>query len=78
MNRPRPSPADIAWLILAAEIAIFDYWAAYDKKKNRDTMSQSFDRAMNDPVKRWPTALAWAYITAHLFNRRRNAGRYTH
>jgi hypothetical protein len=63
------SHGDLAWIALLAGVAAYDYWAAYDKSLGRDTLSQSFDRALADPVRRWPTTLVWAALTAHLFDR---------
>ncbi len=60
---------DRAWLALLAGVVAYDYWAY---RSNTDTLSQSFDRAMSSRWRRWPTLITWAYLTAHLFNRRRN------
>ena len=55
---------DRAWVGLAAYIIAYDVFAGLTK---RETLSMSFARALDAPVRRWPTIVMWVYITAHLF-----------
>lgn len=57
------TPGDRAWLGLAAYVAGYDWWAY---RTGRDTLSQSYGRALDSPVRRVPTLIAWAYLVAHL------------
>ncbi len=53
---------DRAWLGLAAYVVGYDLFAI---RTGRDTLSQSFARALTDD-RRWPTLVAWGYLCAHL------------
>lgn len=59
----KPTPGDRAWFVLFVGVALYDWWAS---ESGNDTMSQSFARAVDDPVRRWPTLAFWAYLTGHL------------
>ena len=59
----RATAGDKAWMALAAGVTAYDAWAA---RTRHDTMSKSFARALDDPVRRWPTLAFWGYLTAHL------------
>jgi len=54
---------DRAWLGLLVYVAGYDWWAW---RTGRDTLSQSYGRALDSPVRRWPTVVGWAYLVAHL------------
>jgi hypothetical protein len=55
---------DFAWIGLALYVAAYDALAV---ASGRDTLSGSFARAIDHPVRRWPTMAVWAALTAHLF-----------
>ena len=63
MKLGKPSPGDRAWMVLALGVLAFDTWAMLT---GRDTMSQSYARALEDPRRRWPTLIFWGYLTGHL------------
>lgn len=53
---------DRAWIGLAVYVAVYDAVALVT---GRDTLSQSYARAMSDG-RRWPTLALWAVIMGHL------------
>lgn len=53
------------WIGLAIYITLWDVASFY--RQNGETLSHAFEETVRHPIKRWPTALAWAYITVHLF-----------
>jgi len=53
------------WGLLAAAIAAVDLYAV---RTGRRTLSTAFAEMVRHPVRRWPTTIAWAYLTAHLFS----------
>jgi len=55
---------DRAWVGLLIYVAAYDTCAII---QGRETLSSSFARALQHPVRRWPTMVAWAYLTGHLF-----------
>ena len=55
---------DRAWVGLACYIVAYDILAV---ATGRETLSQSYARALDHPLRRWPTTLVWVYLTAHLF-----------
>lgn len=55
---------DKAWILLACYVVTWDMVALLGDK---ETLSSSFARALDSPVRRWPTIAAWGYLTAHLF-----------
>lgn len=57
------TPGDRAWSVLAIFVVAYDCWAF---RSGADTMSQSYGRALDDPKRRWPTLIFWAYLVAHL------------
>lgn len=54
---------DRAWVGLLLYVACYDWWA---HRTGRDTLSQSYGRALDSPRRRAPTVAVWAYLTAHL------------
>ena len=63
MWRAEPTPGDKAWVVLGSFIAGYDGLATLFEW---DTLSQSCARALDDPLRRWPTVLVIVYIAAHL------------
>ena len=55
---------DKAWLLLACYVVTWDMVAL---QRDKETLSSSFARALDSPVRRWPTIAAWAYLTSYLF-----------
>ncbi len=55
---------DKAWLGLAIYVVTYDALAQILKK---ETLSASFGKALDKPITRWPTIVAWTYLTGHLF-----------
>ncbi len=51
---------------MASGILSYDVWAI---ATGRPTMTQVFGEALEHPLRRWPTTLAWSLTTAHLFGR---------
>lgn len=51
------------WVWLAAGIITYD---VYLIRHNRPTLSTEFARMVRHPIHRWPTVLAWSYVTVHL------------
>jgi hypothetical protein len=68
------SEGDRAWLGLLLGVVIYDAWAVVTQ---RETLSQSFDRALRDPKRSGVTIAAWSALTMHLFDKsiRRTLGR---
>jgi len=63
MQKVMPTSGDKAWMWLIGYILMYDVIASLT---GRDTLSQSFARALEDPIRKWPTTLTLAYIVAHL------------
>lgn len=61
MERPRPS--NVAWGILGAAVALYDYYAPPG-----ETMSEAVDRALQKPLGRVMAIGAVAVTAAHLIN----------
>ena len=59
------SDGDKAWIGLLAYVVAYD---AFAKLRRTDTLSRSFDRAMEDPVRGQLTLFVWVIITVHLFS----------
>jgi len=57
---------DRAWLALALYVVAYDTWAL--TQPNHDTLSCSFNRALQHPIRRWPTLVLWASLTVHLLD----------
>ena len=55
---------DKAWIGLAGYVVAYDAWAMIT---GRETLTSSFYRALDSPIRRWPTVMAWGYLTGHLF-----------
>lgn len=55
---------DRAWVGLAVYVVVYDLYAVFS---NNRTLSSAFWAAIDHPVRRWPTIMAWLYITGHLF-----------
>lgn len=53
-----------AWVGLALYVSAYDIWAATTR---HETLSMAFYKAIQHPVKRFPTIVVWATLTAHLF-----------
>jgi len=53
------------WLLLLAVVVAWDVVALRTEKV--DTLSGAFYKALQSPVRRWPTVLVWAVLTMHLF-----------
>lgn len=62
----RPTAGDLGWVGLAGYVIAFDIWAA--RSEGRDTLSQSYWRAVCHPVRRWPTLALSGYLAAHLLH----------
>lgn len=62
----KPHPASYAWAGLVAYVIVAD---ALLIKNRRLTMSTVFREARHHPRKRWPVAVSWALLTAHLFTK---------
>ena len=60
------TPGDRAWLGLLAYIVTYDAYALF---RRRETLSQSFDRALRDPRRNVLTIAVWAGVTVHLFDK---------
>lgn len=58
------TPGGAAWIGLAAYVTVYDVVAVLH---NKDTLSEAFYCAVRHPKRRWPTVLAWTFITGHLF-----------
>lgn len=63
MIRKNLTEGDCAWIVLASGIAAYDIWALATHK---ETLSQSYARALGSPARRLPTIALWVYLTAHL------------
>lgn len=55
---------DTAWAGLLAYVIAYDLWAM---TQGRETLSASYYRAIQHPLRRWPTVLLWLVLTLHLF-----------
>lgn len=55
---------DKAWFALLCYVVAYDTLAI---ATGRDTLSASYARALQHPIRRWPTVVTWAYLTGHLF-----------
>ena len=55
---------DAAWIGLLAYVTAYD---AYAMITGRETLTNSYYRALADPKRRWLTIAAWGYLTGHLF-----------
>ena len=56
---------DAAWAGLAAYVIAYDAWAILT---GRETLSASYYRAVQHPLRRWPTLIVWVLLTLHLFH----------
>jgi hypothetical protein len=56
---------DRAWLGVLCYVVAYDAWAMIH---GRETLSHSYYRAIQHPLRRWPTVLVWAVLTLHLFH----------
>ena len=65
-NLDRITSGDAAWLGLLAGVVAYDAWAL---AQSRETLSESFDRALRSPRRSLFTVAAWAVITEHLFDK---------
>lgn len=54
---------DCAWVALWTGVAVYDIWAI---KNHKETMSQSYLRALESKHRRWPTLMFWGYLISHL------------
>lgn len=64
MNVKGLTEGDVAWIGLTAYVMTYDVTAL---ATGHETLSKSFCKALDHPVRRWPTIAVWAYLTAHLF-----------
>ena len=55
--------ADLAWFLLAAYVAAYDYYAI---KTKRETLSRAYWRALEKPTTRWPAVLVTTGLVKHL------------
>jgi hypothetical protein len=55
--------ADAAWILLAAYVAAYDYYAI---KTGRETLSRAYWRALEHPTTRWPAVLVCTGLFKHL------------
>lgn len=60
-----PTEGDVAWAGLTLYVVAYDAWAMLH---GRETLSSSFFRAVQHPIRRWPTVLLWVIVTLHLFH----------
>lgn len=60
------SSGDAAWIALAVYVMGYDLYAWLT---GRDTLSQSFDRALQHPLRGSATLCVWAGLTVHLFDK---------
>lgn len=51
------------WIGLAIYILLWDRYAG-------ETLSRAFWNSLEHPVKRWPTLIAWGWVTSHLVLKR--------
>ncbi len=56
---------DRAWTGLAAYVVAYDLWALLH---GRETLSSSYYRATQHPVRKWPTVVVWLTLTLHLYH----------
>lgn len=56
---------DTAWAGLLLYVVAYDAWAML---QGRETLSASYYRALQHPIRRWPTLLLWLVLTLHLFH----------
>ena len=64
----RVTEGDAAWLTLAAFVILYEVWAiVFDK----ETLSTSYARALEHPVRGPITVGAWLWIVGHLLNGKR-------
>jgi hypothetical protein len=61
----KPIKGEWGWLILLAFVAIWDYNSI---KGRTETLSTAYWHAVQSPLRKWPTIVMWAYLTAHLFH----------
>jgi len=64
MDLSKLTAGDIAW------IGIYSYWIGYDIVAfvcGKESMTQSFARALADPRRKWPTRVIGTYIVLHLY-----------
>lgn len=70
MRRPRITVGGWGWIGVAGVVVTADGIALWREATGRvevaPTMSRSFWLSLCHPVRRWPTAAAWAGITVHL------------
>jgi len=67
----RTSEGDNAWLAILAWAVAYDVWAI---RTCRETLSQSFARALDAPTRRRVTAVVWVGLVVHLFTGKSRRG----
>ena len=69
------APRD-GWVAWAAAVGLVLGWDVYAKLYSKETASAAYGRALQDPLWRWPVALATTYLLAHLGGRPRSLKKY--
>lgn len=59
-----PTEGDLAWAGLAGYVVAYDVWAI---RTGNETLSSSYFRALQHPIRRWPTVLFAIFIILHLY-----------